>query len=114
MRNGGLMEQMIIDEMNEQGDSEFIVSLSATVETLEQANSVFDKLSATALDISHETVSVMVSKNVYDDSEDDENFGVDAVFTTMMILKEHGLEAARAWDIIDELHKAGISLRERR
>lgn len=104
---------MVLDEMNEQGDSEFIVNLSATVETQDQADSVFGKLSATALDISHETVSVMVSKRVYNDSDAEEDFSIDAVFKVMTILKENGLEAARAWEVIDEFHKAGIIFRER-
>lgn len=108
-----VMEQMIIDEMADRDDCEFIVNLSATVENLDQANSVFGKFSATALDVSHETVSVMVSKNVYDDSENDETFTVDAVFKVMTILKEHGMEASRAWEIIDELQKEGITFRER-
>ena len=108
-------EIMIIDEMRAGEEGEWIATLSIVASDLAQADRAFAKLSATALDLSHDSVSQMVSKHEYgnDSDDEDEGFSVDAVFRVMTILKEHGLEAAKAWEIIDELHKGNIIFKER-
>lgn len=106
-------EVMIIDEMRAGEEGEWIATLSIVTADLAQADRAFAKLSATALDLSHDSVSQMVSKHSYGDDSDEENFTVDVIFKVMAVLKEHGVEAARAWEIIDELHKENVVFKER-
>lgn len=107
---------MIIDEMRAGDEGEWITTLSVVCADLGQADRAFAKLSATALDLSHDTVSQMVSKHTYgDDEEDQGEFTevVDGIFKVMMILKEHGIDATKGWEIVNEVHEAGIIFKER-
>ena len=61
---------MILDELSAGEEGEWIASLSIVCADLAQADRAFAKLSATALDLSHDSVSQMVSKHSYGDDED--------------------------------------------
>jgi len=110
---------MILDELRAGEEGEWIVSLSIITGDLPQADRVFGKLSATALDVSHDSVSQMVSKHRYDTDEEEEAPGEyydeNTLFKIIEALERAGVSNGQAqMDVIRELQNAGILFRERR
>lgn len=111
-------EIMIIDELRAGEEGEWITSLSIVCSDLGQADRAFAKLSATALDLSHDSVSQMVSKHKYD-TDDDEEQGEDyhddqTLVKVLKTLHEAGYSMDSGYHIMNMLLNVGIVFRERR
>lgn len=99
------------------GDAEFHVRLTATAANQEQANRLFAKFSATALDVAHDSATQMVSSHKFDD---DDGFLEGEFYNEATMLKVYQAILAETSDtahtdsIINALLNAGILFRERR
>lgn len=110
-------EVVIYDEMRAGEEGEWIVSLSVVTADLPQAERAFAKLSAIALDVSHDSVSQVVSKHMYDTDEDDQSTGEYFDEYTLVKVRKAMLDArvsmVQTDEVINNLQNAGILFRER-
>ena len=101
-------------------EKEFHVSLTATAKDHEQAQRLFAKFSATALDVAHDSTSQMVSRHDFNDADEHEPgefYNEGTMFKVQEALKTVGvmnLTYDEIWDVINKLLNAGIMFRERR
>lgn len=98
-------------------EPEYIVSMSAACQDRAQAERIFGKLSATALDVSHDSISQTVSKFPYNDRDEEPSGEYFDEYTLMKVrraLKDAEISDFRVDDAIRNLQNAGILFRERR
>lgn len=112
-------ELVIMDELKAGEEGEWIISLSVVASDLPQADRAFAKMSATGLDLSHDSVSQMVSKHKYDtddsDTEEGEYFDDFTMIKVMRALDAAGINKYDIkMDIVNQILNAGILFRERR
>jgi len=118
-----LQDEVFPPEQNveEGGDADFHISLTATASNQEQANRLFAKFSATALDVAHDSVSQMVSSHKFDNDDgflEGEFYNETTMLKVYQALRDSQFSYQHsdhpADDIINALLNAGILFRERR
>ena len=121
---GATPNLMILDEVPPEkdgdgpGDAEFHISLTATASNQDQANRLFAKFSATALDVAHDSVSQMVSSHKFNDDDgflEGEFYNEQTMLKVIGALEQVGISTDQDRnDVLNSLLNAGILFRERR